>query len=343
MEIDESQSSQQVIKLIELDEWENFSFEHNILNKIKLISEGEISTNANSSSTVNRESFSEIQINREAGCSKISKSMSKVDTYQKFCLTHTREDQLNYCDLQFVNHEIIQQPMSHNVDQSTVPDSDLSKSCKGRKRKQYSKYSNLRELIEQEAIPQWVKYLKNKMVCNEEKETGITPRDDTIWKKMFRDLREFFRILFKARFHPLDYKTWEQADSWCKVLLEELGIDTSHLKPYDLRKTFYFFHQTRLNSSDHYSSDYVEKEGEIFAMDIIEKYKDSLKALFMVDPVSSKLFYFLYYNFDYVYFSFLKEKYRGIIDTIITNTLSCYNAIEWKEDFIKILEWVFSS
>ena len=100
-------------------------------------------------------------------------------------------------------------------------------------------------------------YLRKKMLSNENKETGVTPRDDTIWKKIFRDLREFYRILFKSRFHPLDYKTSEQADTWCKTLLEELGIDTKNLTPYNLRKTFYFFHQTRLNSSDHYSSDYM--------------------------------------------------------------------------------------
>lgn len=73
-------------------------------------------------------------------------------------------------------------------------------------------------------------------------------------------------------------------------------------------------------------------------MDIIEKYKDSLKALFMVDPVSSKLFYFLYFNFDYVYFTFLKVKYQGIIDKIITKTLDCYESVGCKEDFKKILK-----
>ena len=117
---------------------------------------------------------------------------------------------------------------------------NIFRSCKGRKRKQYSQFVNIQELIEQEAIPQWIKYLQKKMANKEEQDSGISPRDDTIWKKIFRDLREFFRILFKARFHPLDYKSWEQADSWCKVLLEELGIETNYLKPYDFRKKKHF-------------------------------------------------------------------------------------------------------
>lgn len=218
--------------------------------------------------------------------------------------------------------------------------SDAVKS-KGRKRKQRSNWSNIKELIENEAIPKWVEYLKKKMKSKEDKESHAVPREDTIWKKIFRDCREFYRILFKLRFHPLDYRSCEQADACSKILLSELGIDTSHLKPYDLRKVFYYFHQTRLNSSDHYGSDYIEKEGEMYAVDIIEKYKDSLKTLFMIDPVCSRLFYLLYFNFDYVYFCFLKPKYKGIIDLIIENVLKCYDKMAYKKDLTGLVEHIF--
>ena len=188
----------------------------------------------------------------------------------------------------------------------------------------HSCYVSIKELIEDKVLSQWADYLKKKFV-NEDKETGITPRSDTVWKKIFRDLREFFRILFKSRFHPLDYKTGEQADKWCIVLLNELGIETDHLNKYQIRKIFYFFHQTRLNSSDRYASEHFEKEGEICNMDIIEKYKDSIKESFLVDRVSSKLFYTVYYNFDYIYNWFLKHKYKGIVDKIIANCLKSYD------------------
>ena len=60
-------------------------------------------------------------------------------------------------------------------------------------------------------------------------------------------------------------------------------------------------------------------------MDIIEKYKDSRRESFLVDRVSSKLFYTVYYNFDYIYNWFLKQKYKGIIDKIIANCLKSYD------------------
>lgn len=216
------------------------------------------------------------------------------------------------------------------------------KTTKGRKRKQESEHECLKDLIEQKVLPQWILYLKKKMASNEDKETGITPRDDTVWKKIFRDLREFFRILFKARFHPLDYKTCEQADKCTVIILNELGINTDHLDSYGIRKIFYFFHQTRLNSSDHYMSDYVEKEGEVFAMDIIEKYKDMLKALFMMDSVSSKLFYTVYYNFDYIYNCFLKPKYRGIIDVHVQKCIQAYDEMESIQDLKSIISQIFN-
>ena len=175
------------------------------------------------------------------------------------------------------------------------------KSSKGRKRKQISASETIKSLIEGQVMVKWTQYLRKKMNDNEGKETGVTPRDDTVWMKIFRDLREFYRILFKLRFHLLDYKTCEQADKCVIVLLNELGIETVHLEPYTVRKIFYFFHQTRLNSSDHYMMEHTDKEGEVCSMEIIEKYKDSYKAMFMIDPISMRLFYIVFHNFDYVY------------------------------------------
>lgn len=212
---------------------------------------------------------------------------------------------------------------------------------KGRKRKFNSNPKSIRSIIESEAVTKWVYYLKKKIDSSEARESGLAPRDDTIWKKIFRDWREFYRILFKLRFHPLDYKSPKEADKCTIIILKELGIETGHLEPYEIRKYFYFLHQTRLNSSDHYKSEFGEIETAIWATDIIEKYKDSYKALFLVDPIWSKLFYILYYNFDYVYFHFLKAKYRGRIDVVIKQLISWYTEIAAKEDILNLIPTIF--
>jgi hypothetical protein len=198
----------------------------------------------------------------------------------------------------------------------------VSKRGKGRKRLQTSNKLNLRQMIESQVIPQWVAYLKRKMDASEGESANTGLREDTVWKKIFRDLREFFRILFRQRFHPLDYKTCKQADRCTTVLLNELGVSTDHLTSYEVRKAFYFMHQTRLSSSDHYISEYVEGEDEIFALDIIEKYGDSIKTLFMIDSISSKLFYTVFYNFDYLYYTFMKPKYKLAVSKVISRFLN---------------------
>jgi len=55
-------------------------------------------------------------------------------------------------------------------------------------------------MIEEKVIPRWKKYLKlksSKITANPKNK----PRIDTFRKKVLRDIREFYRILFRARFH----------------------------------------------------------------------------------------------------------------------------------------------
>ena len=82
-------------------------------------------------------------------------------------------------------------------------------------------------------------------------------------------------------------------------------------------KYFIFFHQTRLQSSLHYAFPKEGPETEIYAVDVIENYKDSSKTLFLVDPICSKLFYLLFANFLHIYSSYLKPKYIGVIDILL--------------------------
>mmetsp|Transcript_20051 Transcript_20051/g.17740 ORF Transcript_20051/g.17740 Transcript_20051/m.17740 type:complete len:135 (+) Transcript_20051:228-632(+) len=80
---------------------------------------------------------------------------------------------------------------------------------KGRKRIPVNYATNMDELIKMYVLPKWKEYLRVKAegkVANTPK-----PRSDTVWKKMLRDVREFFRILFRCRFHYLEYKDDEGA------------------------------------------------------------------------------------------------------------------------------------
>jgi hypothetical protein len=80
---------------------------------------------------------------------------------------------------------------------------------KGRKRNKISNALSIAELIQERVVPKWKDYLRYKS----ERGVSNTPkaRSDTIWKKMLRDVREFFRILFRNRFHYLEFKDQKNA------------------------------------------------------------------------------------------------------------------------------------
>lgn len=77
-------------------------------------------------------------------------------------------------------------------------------------------------------------------------------------------------------------------------------------------------------------------------MDIIEKYGDTLKSIFMVDQVASSLFYTVFYNFDYLYVTFLKPKYATIISQIIEGCLKCYEDMQNSNDLPKVIECIYA-
>lgn len=87
--------------------------------------------------------------------------------------------------------------------------SDGLKPAKGRKRNLINQADSIYELIYSYALPKWKEYLQFKS------ERGMTntnkARPDTLWKKILRDVREFYRILFRKRFHYLDFKDFKGA------------------------------------------------------------------------------------------------------------------------------------
>lgn len=91
-----------------------------------------------------------------------------------------------------------------NKSSAGADDSFVSKATKGRKRNIVLKSHSMHELINDHVIPRWKEYLKQKSDRGISKTHAARP--DTIWKKILRDVREFFRILFRKRFHYLEFQ-----------------------------------------------------------------------------------------------------------------------------------------
>jgi hypothetical protein len=70
------------------------------------------------------------------------------------------------------------------------------------------RYNSIFQLIEGSVIPKWVSYMRSK-IERREGDAKKKPRTDTFRKKILRDMREFYRTLFRKRFHLSEYKTIE--------------------------------------------------------------------------------------------------------------------------------------
>ena len=200
----------------------------------------------------------------------------------------------------------------------------ISKPIKGRKRNIVNNAENIHELILNDVIPKWKNYLQFKS----ERGYSIAPRarSDTLWKKILRDVREFFRILFRKRFHYLEFKDFKGASNWIKVLFEELGIEISE-ESSDL-KLFRFIHQTHKSKFD-----YVDNNDDS-PYEVIEKYNEHYRELFMTDLTCSRMFYFVYKNFLSDYISLVKQIYRKEVVTMIWLLLNWYKRMK-ESDHIK--------
>lgn len=136
-----------------------------------------------------------------------------------------------------------------------------------------------------------------------------------MWKKILRDLREFYRILFRVRFHYLDYKDKRGAQKWVQVFFHELGIPITQEEIKDAQ-LFAFLHQSHKNKKKYNDQDSV--------FTIIEEFNELTRVSFMSHPLATILFYFLYTNFLHLHTQHIAENYKERILCLIGLALRCY-------------------
>ena len=171
------------------------------------------------------------------------------------------------------------------------------------------------ELIYAYVIPKWIKYLQLK--SERSIDTQAKPRPDTLWKKILRDVREFFRILFRLRFHHLEFKDVEGAALWVQTLFDELGIPLADNEANDY-KLFRFVHQT------HKAKNNAIDELSTSPYEAIEKFNEVYKKAFMTNFTCARMLYFVFQNFLDVYSVQVKSRYRKDVVTMIVMVLNCF-------------------
>jgi len=66
-------------------------------------------------------------------------------------------------------------------------------------------------MIQSVGLPEWIKYLTKKN-SDEKQANKPIPRKDALWKRVLRDIRSLYRILFRNRFYSYNYRNKHYQD-----------------------------------------------------------------------------------------------------------------------------------
>ena len=192
------------------------------------------------------------------------------------------------------------------------------------------KATSLKQLLGEIVIPEWQTYLLDK----QEKENAkkICPiRSDAVWKKVMRDCREFYRILFKNRFHRMDYQEDDQKLDCIKILLQELGFP--EFEEENLIFSFNFFLQIHLSEKNKSKYEGILSESSC-GFDALSRYTNQSRTMFLEDPLCSRLLYFLYRNYLDFYFQLVSFNIRPKLEECVRYLLKNYDVLENDNDVI---------
>lgn len=198
----------------------------------------------------------------------------------------------------------------------------IKKKCerRGRKRQNLLPAANFEDLLNRVVIPKWTDILQKK-TKREGTPLGHTT-DEFLWVKILRDMRDFFRIIFKSRFHRSEKREDGNRDILVKIFLEELGftgmnmVDT--VSVYDfLYKAHY---KARSNDNGSMFKDAINKS----PMRIYYYYSETARNKFMQDDLCSRLLYYFLINFGNEYLECMQDGLKHSLKAMIDSILASY-------------------
>lgn len=182
------------------------------------------------------------------------------------------------------------------------------------------RFTSMKTLLTKHVISDWVTYLsKKKIRARRTPENKL--KEVVLHKKVLRDWREFYRILFRLRFRPFEFNTVFLKDECIQILLFELGIWK------DLEShcgMFPFFYQIHLpNDFTKYTpvGSKTSLENYSTCLSVFDKYNQEKLDLFFKDDLCLALCKYVYENFYDLYFKNIKSTVKPRIRKIIKNLL----------------------
>ena len=180
-------------------------------------------------------------------------------------------------------------------------------------------------LIRDEVLPAWVDYLSHKRSKEVANNEFAEIRTDTVAKKIIRDLKAFYVILWKKRFGHVFVKSNKQLTILLKTLFADLNI-SEHFVEDQVDIYGYFFscsNEYILKMKEQCNAKSDKKKKDV-CMNVFYNYNVLDRDHFLSHPVFSRFFCLVFYTFFPVYESKMKEEFT---DPMISEVLNIFRVI----------------
>lgn len=193
---------------------------------------------------------------------------------------------------------------------------------RGRKRLTTLPAKNFEELLNTIVLPKWTEILKNKTKREGEPLGQVT--EEYLWIKILRDMRDFFRIIFKSRFHRSEKRDDSNRDVLVNIFLQELGF--CGINSIDYLPVYDFLYKAHYKARNTDNGRHFKEAINCSPMRIYYYYSESSRTKFMTDDLCSRLLYFFVSNFSQIYLDWiqtnLKKSVEMVMNSIIQNLRS---------------------
>lgn len=199
----------------------------------------------------------------------------------------------------------------------------IKKKCerRGRKRLNVLPAANFEDLLNKVVIPKWTEILKKK-TKREGALLGHTT-DEHLWVKVLRDMRDFYRIIFKSRFHRSEKREDSNRDVLVKIFLEELGFSGINL--IDTISVYDFLYKAHYKARSTNNGSKFKEAINRSSMKIYYYYNEAARNKFLKDDLCARLLYYFLYNFGNLYLSCLQKNLKQRLQSMIKSILKSYS------------------
>lgn len=131
----------------------------------------------------------------------------------------------------------------------------------------------------------------------------------------------------------MDFREYDDKINCIQTLIKELGFPAFDKE--NLIYSYNFFHQIHLSDKNKPKYEGILSES-ITGFDALTRYTNESRAMFLEDPLCSRLLYFLYRNFKEIYAELLGKNIKPKVQECIDYVLSIYEKLEYENDIISI-------